>query len=94
MTPQNECFWNNSNPVHLIWTKFGMDILLDPRDKPAEEFFIVLKIQDGRRQSKICDASSMNCFAAAGEGKITFWLGIWIPFIRFGQKFARTWSLT
>ena len=28
-TPQNECFWNNSDPVHLIWTKFGMDILRD-----------------------------------------------------------------
>ena len=25
-----------------------MDILLDPRNNPAEEFFIFLKIQDGR----------------------------------------------
>ena len=30
-----------------------MDILLDPRNKPAKEFFIFLKIQDGRRRSKI-----------------------------------------
>ena len=48
-------FCNNLDPVHLIWTKFGMDIQLDPRNKPSEEFFIFLKIQDGRRRSKICD---------------------------------------
>ena len=47
---------NNFDTVHRIQTKFGMDILLDPRNKPAEEFFIFLKIQDGRRRSKICDA--------------------------------------
>ena len=41
------------DPVHLIWTKFGMDILVDPRNKPVEGFFIFLKIQDGRRRSKI-----------------------------------------
>ena len=33
-----------------------MDILLDPRNKPAGEFFIFLKIQDGCRRSKICEA--------------------------------------
>ena len=31
------------NPVHLIWAKFGLDILLDIRKQPAE-FFISLKI--------------------------------------------------
>ena len=36
------------DPVHRIHTKFGMDILLDPWNKPAKEFFIFLKIQDGR----------------------------------------------
>ena len=30
-------------PVHQMQTKFGMDILLDPRNRPAEEFFIFLK---------------------------------------------------
>ena len=45
-------FLNNSDPVHPIWTIFGMDILLDPRNKPAEEFFIFLIVQDGRRRSK------------------------------------------
>ena len=40
-------FFNNFDPVDRIQTKFGMDILLDPRNKPAEEFFIFLKIQDG-----------------------------------------------
>ena len=49
-------FCNNLDPVHRIHTKFGMDILLDPRNKPAKEFFIFLKIQDGRRRSKRCDA--------------------------------------
>ena len=27
------------DPVHRIQSKFGMDILLDPRNKPAKEFF-------------------------------------------------------
>ena len=30
---------NNLDSVHRIQTKFGMDILLDPRNKPAKEFF-------------------------------------------------------
>ena len=45
-------FLNNSDPVHPIRTIFGMDILLDPRNKPAEEFFVFLKIQDGCLRSK------------------------------------------
>ncbi len=40
------------DPVHPIWTKFGMNILLDPSNKPAQEFLIYRKIQDGRRRSK------------------------------------------
>ena len=59
---QNECFCNNLDPVHRIQTKFCMDILLDPRSKPAEEFFFFLKIQDGRRRSKICDALNIWMF--------------------------------
>ena len=31
--------------IHLIWTKFGMAILVDPRNKHVEEFLIFLKIQ-------------------------------------------------
>ena len=27
------------DPIHLIWTKFGMDIQVDPRNKPVEDFF-------------------------------------------------------
>ena len=34
--------------AHLFWTKFGMDVLVDPRHKPVEEFFIFLKIKYGR----------------------------------------------
>jgi hypothetical protein len=39
--------------VCLILTKFGMDILLDPKNKSAQEFLIYRKIQDGRRGSKV-----------------------------------------
>ena len=53
---QIHIFCNNLDPAHRIQTKFGMDILLDPWNKPAKEFFIFLKIQDGRWRSKICDA--------------------------------------
>ena len=41
-------FCNNFYPVNWIQTKFGMNILLDPRNNPAEEFSIFLKIQDDR----------------------------------------------
>ena len=41
------------NPVHTIWTKFDLGILHDTRSKPGDKFFIFLKIQDGRRQSKV-----------------------------------------
>ena len=41
-------FASHLDPVHRIQSKFGMDILLDPRNTPAEEFFIFLNIQDGR----------------------------------------------
>ncbi len=50
--PAKLFFFNNLDPVHRIQTKFGMDILRDPWNKPAKEFFIFLKIQDGRRRSK------------------------------------------
>ena len=77
-------FCNNLDPVHWIQTKFGMDILLDPRNKPAKEFFIFLKIQDGRRRSQICDAFHFfNVFAI-----------IWIRFIGSRQNLAWTYYLT
>ena len=74
-------FCNNLDLVHRIQTKFGMDILLDPRNKLVEEFFIFLKIQDGRRRSKIEFRHNFG-------SKFTFRLGKWIPFIRFGQNLA------
>ena len=58
-----------------------MDILLDPRNKLVEEFFIFLKIQDGRWRSKIEFRHNFG-------SKFTFRLGKWIPFIRFGQNLA------
>ena len=39
--------------VYQIWTKFGMNILLDPTNKFAQEFLIYHKIQDGRQGSKV-----------------------------------------
>ena len=42
-----QCFCNNFDPVNRIQTQFVMNILLHPRNNPAEEFFIFLKIQDG-----------------------------------------------
>ena len=82
--PKNHIFCNNLDPVHWIQTKFGMDILLDPRNKPAKEFFIFLKIQDGRRRSQICDAFHFfNVFAI-----------IWIRFIGSRQNLAWTYYLT
>ena len=37
----------------MIWTTFDMDVLVDPRNMPVEEFLIFLKIQDGHQWSKI-----------------------------------------
>ena len=66
---------------HLIGTKFDVDILFDPRNMRVEDFFIFLKFQDGRRRSKFDFRQNFG-------SKITFWLGKWIPFIRFGQNLA------
>ena len=38
-----------TNPFDLIWTEFCMDILLDLKNKPAEELLTVCKIKDGGR---------------------------------------------
>ena len=48
-------FCNNLDPVHRIQTKFGMDILLDPRNKPADffSFFSKSKMAAGGQNSKI-----------------------------------------
>ena len=35
------------HPVHLVWTEFHIDVVIDPTNKPADEFFIYRKIQDG-----------------------------------------------
>jgi len=75
------------DPVLLIWIKFGMDILVDPRNKPMEEFFIFLKIQDGRLRSKVQNGPNLTL-------QITFRLGIWIRFIGFRQNLAWTHYLT
>jgi hypothetical protein len=39
------------DPFHPIWTRFGRQILFNPRNKLTEEFFTYRKIQDGRRSA-------------------------------------------
>lgn len=34
------------DPVHPIWTKFGIGVLLDPRNRPVQEYLVYCKIQD------------------------------------------------
>jgi len=60
-----------------------MDILLDPKNKSAQEFLIYRKIQDGRRGLKVQNRPNLT-------PEITFWLGIWILFMKFGQNLAWT----
>ena len=62
--PQNECFWNNSDPVHLIWTKFGMDIQLDPRNKTDEEFFLKSKMAAAVKGAKTAKFDPTNHISA------------------------------
>ena len=85
--PTNHISARHLVSVNQIWTKLGMDILLDPKNKPAQESFIYRKIQDGRRGSKVQNQPNLT-------PEITFWLGIWMLFIRFGQNLAWTYFLT
>ena len=79
--PANHISPLHSDPAIPIWTKCGIDILVDPRNKPAEETFIFIKIQDGRRQPKIEFWQNFG-------SKITLQLGKQILFILFGQNLA------
>ena len=85
--PTNHIWARHMDPIHQIWTKFGMDIPLDPRNKPVEAFFIFLKIQDGRRRSKVQHRPNFT-------PQITFRLRIWIRFIWSRQYLAWTYYLT
>ena len=68
------CVWNNLECSISIWTKIGMDMVFDPKNKPTEEFFIFLKIQDGGLRSKVQNRPNLT-------PQITFRLGICIPFV-------------
>ena len=63
-----------------------MDILIDSSNKPAQEFLIYRKIQDGRQGSKVQNRPNLT-------PQITFRLGIWFLFIRLGQNLAWTYHL-
>ena len=79
--PQNHISARHLVLVHQIWTKFCMNIQLDPSNKPAQEFLIYPKIQDGRWGSKVQKRPTLTLL-------ITFRFSIWISFIRFGQNLA------
>ena len=64
-----------------------MDILLDHKNKSAQEFLIYRIIQDGRQGSKVQNRPDLT-------PQITFRLDIWFPCIRSGQYLARTYYLT
>ena len=83
----NDTLICHSNLTSPIQTKCGKNILLDLRNMPAEEFFIFLKIQDGRRRSKVKNWPNLT-------PQITFRLIIWLPFVRFGQNLVWTFYLT
>ena len=55
-------FCNNLDPVHRIQTKFGMDILLDPRNKPAEEFLLFSKSKMAAGGQKFATRYTYECF--------------------------------
>ncbi len=65
--------------ICLIFTKFGMDILLDSKNKSEQEFIIYGKIQDGRQGSKVQNRPNLT-------PQTLFRLSIWLLFIRFGQN--------
>ena len=48
-----QCFCNNFDPVNRIQTKFVMNILLHPRNNPAEEFFIFSLILSSHRTREL-----------------------------------------
>ena len=62
--------------VCLILTKFGMDILIEHKNKYAQEFLIYRKIQDGHQGSKVQNRPNLST-------QITFRLETWMYFIRF-----------
>ncbi len=80
-------FCNNLKTAHRIQTKFGMDILLDPWNKPAKEFFIFLKIQDDHGRSKVQNRPNFT-------PQITFFAITWIRLIGSRQNLACTYYLT
>ena len=67
-----------------------MDILLDHKNKSAQDFLIYRIIQDGRQGSKVQNRPNLTPITL----QITFRLCIWILFIRFGQNLAWTYYLT
>ena len=64
-----------------------MDLVFDPKNKATDELLIFLKIQDCGLRSKVQNRLDLT-------PQITFWLCIWIPFVRFGQNLAWTYYLT
>ena len=60
-----------------------MNILIDTKNKYVQEFLTYRKIQDGRQGSNVQNRPNLTA-------QITFWLSIWISFIRYGQNLPWT----
>ena len=82
---KNHIFAWHLYPVHRIQTKFGIDILLDPRNKPAKEFFFFSKSKMAAGGQKFAP----NCSAMLLE--INVFAITWIRFIGFRQNLAWTY---
>ena len=66
-----ECFYNNLDPVHRIQTKFSMDILLDPRNKLVEEFFLKSKMAAGGQKLNFDIISAQNSPFGLANGSLS-----------------------
>jgi hypothetical protein len=85
--PTNHISAQHLDLVHQILTEFGMDILLDLSNKLAKR---ISHLSLNPRWPPGVKGPKLTKFTP----QITFRLGIWISFIRFGQNLAWTYFLT
>ncbi len=58
-------------PVHLIWLTFRMDILVDPRNKPVEEFFLKSKMAAGGQKLNFDKISAQKSHFGLANGSLS-----------------------
>ena len=88
--PTNHISAWHLDPVHLIWTKFGVEILLDLRKKHIFSFYSKSKMATGDQKLNLYKNQNQPNLTP----QITFQLGKWILFIWFGQNLTETYHLT